>query len=57
MATFAGKQVGYADPKMDHETDIQPAPCGETIVFSGKQAGYPDPTMIGCIKRREDVQG
>lgn len=59
MAIFAGKQAGYADPTMDHETDITVKACAETIVFAGKQSGQADPTMIGCIpndKNRQTAQ-
>ena len=51
MATFAGKQPGYADPIMVHDSGIATPACQETIVFAGKQAGYANPTMIGCIKK------
>lgn len=51
MAQFAGKQPGYPDPTMEHDSGIATPACTETIVFAGKQAGAADPTMIGCLKK------
>ena len=47
--TFAGKQPGYADPKMRHEPAL-PA-CSFTVIFKGVSAGYAAPTVSGCIPK------
>jgi hypothetical protein len=48
MATFAGKQAGYSDPTMRHETDQTTAPS-ETYTFAGEQpkgATITQPTIL-----------
>lgn len=47
MATFAGKQAGYADPTMREESVLDAAT--QTYTFKGKQPNAAAPTVIGII--------
>ena len=51
--TFAGKQPGYSDPTMDHESVLKV--CTETFSFIGKAASQSDPTIVGCIPKIKDI--
>lgn len=47
MATFAGKQTGYADPTMREESVLDAAT--QTYTFKGRQPLVADPTVIGVM--------
>lgn len=52
MATFSGKQPGYADPRaVVDETGPQVI---SDVTFAGQQPGAPTPTARGPLRRLEE---